>query len=164
VVCQGLLGAESVAAIVATVGDQFLERASQGDLARRMIVDGLGTAAISALEDAILRDLRASAHQTGRRITNPLYPGMKGWELAAGQKEIFGLVDARAVGVALNRSFMMIPVKSVSFLLGIGLGEPERPTACELCEAAAHCRYQRTTVKSRRAHCSVKPAVEQERG
>ena len=164
VVCQGLLGAESVAAIVATVGDEFMARASKSDSARRMIVDGLGTAAITALEDAVLRDVRTSARQMGRRITNPLYPGMKGWELAPGQEEIFGLVDARAAGVSLNQSFMMIPVKSVSFLLGIGLGEPEKPTACERCEAAANCQYKRTTAESKRAHCSAKPAVGQERG
>jgi len=164
VVCQGLLRTESVAAIVATVGDEFMEHASKSDSARRMIVDGLGTAAITALEDAILRDARTSAHQMGRRITDPLYPGMKGWELAPGQQEIFGLVDARAAGVSLNPSYMMIPVKSVSFLLGIGLGEPERATACERCEAAANCQYKRTTEESSRAHCPLKPAVGQERG
>jgi hypothetical protein len=52
--------------------------------------------------------------------TAPLYPGILGWELAAAQTQLFSLVDASAIGVTLNSSFLMIPTKSVSMVIGVG--------------------------------------------
>jgi hypothetical protein len=140
--CIRLRGAKSVVAVVATIGDQLENRARESNLLRGFILDGIGTAAISTLTNSILNHLRASAGQRGRYLTNPLHPGMSGWELSQGQAQIFSLVDGREVGVSLNPSFMMTPVKSVSFLIGIGSQVATGPIACAECGAALRCRHK----------------------
>lgn len=137
-----LAGSESIVAVVGTIGDEFAHRGQTTDLADRLIMDGLGTAAITALTTSIHHDVRAAAHAQGLNATHALYPGMKGWELAEGQAQIFALVDGRSAGVSLNESFMMRPKKSVSFVVGIGARVAEGVSACEDCGAAAHCRHQ----------------------
>jgi len=140
--CSRLRGAESVVAVVATIGDQFENRARERTLLRGLILDGIGTAAISTLTSSILKHIRTSAAQRGQYLTNPLHPGMTGWELSQGQAQIFSFVDGRKAGVTLNTSFMMAPVKSVSFLIGVGSQVATGPIACAECGAARRCRYK----------------------
>ena len=140
-----LAGAASLVAVVATLGNE-LERAvtrmRNRDLLFQLALDGLGTAAIGEIIRLTTRDLRATAKAAGMQITNPLYPGMKGWDLAIGQQQIFSLVDARSVGVSLNRTFMMTPVKSASFLIGIGPTIRPAPDICEECDVSPSCRHK----------------------
>jgi len=140
--CSRLQGAESLVAVVATIGDQIENRAKERPLLRGLILDGIATAAINSLTSSILNQLRASAAQRGRYLTNPLHPGMTGWELSQGQAQIFSFVDGRKAGVTLNTSFMMAPVKSVSFLIGVGSQVATGPIACAECGAARRCRYK----------------------
>ena len=139
---QRLAGAESVLAVVGTIGNELEDSAESHGLEQRLILDALGTAGITALTESILYDTRTRAKQQGLEVTRALNPGMKGWELAEGQTQIFALVDRRAVGVSLNSTFMMTPRKSVSFLVGIGSTVKEGPRTCEECGAAAHCRHK----------------------
>jgi len=140
--CRRLAGSERVAAVVATVGSEFEKSAESTDLTRRMILDGVGTCAITSLTKSILDGIRITARRTGRAATQAIYPGMKGWDVAHGQEQIFALVDGAAAGVSLNESFMMEPRKSVSFLIGIGVHVNETHSSCEDCGAAAHCRHK----------------------
>jgi hypothetical protein len=142
--CTRLQGAESVAVVVATIGEleQIGGIEADRDPLRRLILDGLGTAAIMALSAAILRELQASAATQNQRTTNPLYPGTNGWELSIAQAQVFSIVDGRVTGVELNSSSMMTPHKSVSFLLGIGHTVADGPTMCAECAAAAQCRHK----------------------
>lgn len=55
---------------------------------------------------------------TGRGITCGLSPGSWDWSLQE-QAVIFKLVEARSIGVTLNESMIMSPVKSFSVLYGI---------------------------------------------
>jgi len=137
-----LAGSQSLVVVVGTIGDEFERRVRTTDLVHSLIMDGLGTVAITALTNSIFREVRAMVRERRLHATHPLYPGMKGWELAEGQAQIFALVDGHAAGVSLNESFMMTPRKSVSFVIGIGAQVAEGPGACEDCQAAAHCRHQ----------------------
>jgi len=137
-----LAGSECVVAVVGAIASDFERCAQARDLVHSLIVDALGTVAITALTNSIFREVRAMVRERRLNATHPLFPGMKGWELAAGQAQIFALVDGRAAGVSLNESFMMTPRKSVAFVIGIGAQVAEGPGACEDCQAAAHCRHQ----------------------
>jgi hypothetical protein len=139
---QRLARAESVVAVVGTIGNELEASAASRDLEQSLILEALGTAGITTLAESILDDIRRAAKQQGLEATRALYPGMKGWELGEGQAQIFALVDGRAAGVSLNSSFVMMPRKSVSFLVGIGSAVKEGPRACEQCEVAAHCRHK----------------------
>ena len=140
--CRRLAGSERVVAVIATVGDGFEKCAEATDLMQRLILDALGTSAIITLTETILSGIRVRARKAAQGATRAIYPGMKGWELARGQAQIFALVDGAALGVSLNESFMIEPRKSVSFLVGIGAPVNETRSACEDCGAVAHCRHK----------------------
>jgi hypothetical protein len=140
--CRKLAGSQLVVAIVGTIGNEFQSAARDGDTACRLILDGMGTVAVTALIDRILDGVQGWASGQGQQATNAVFPGMKGWALPEAQSHIFALVDGSAVGVSLNESFMMAPAKSVSFLVGVGPQVVNGLGACEDCGAVTHCRYK----------------------
>jgi len=140
--CRRLAGAESIVAVVGTIGNGLEDTEGSRDSAQSLILEGLGTAAIAALTESILEDVRRAATERALVTTRALFPGMKGWDLVEGQTQIFSMVDGNAAGVSLNASFMMTPRKSVSFLVGIGASVKEVPSTCEDCRAVAHCLHK----------------------
>ena len=58
-----------------------------------------------------------------------------------GQPQIFALVDPSKAGVKLTSGGMMIPKKSVSFVVGLG-PEMSQANMCSVCSLKETCRYQ----------------------
>ncbi len=144
-VARKLAGCQGVFLAVASLGkklEEEMDKASQSALPWQFALDGFGTAAIGALSNAACRFFAALAVKEGVRATNQFYPGMRGWPLAEGQTQIFALVDAHSIGVALNPSFLMVPRKSLS--LAVGFGAHARPAGhlCDECGVSAKCRHK----------------------
>ena len=74
---------------------------------------------------------------TGMRAS----PGQEGWSIWQ-QQMLFGLLSAEEIGVRLTESCLMLPRKSVSFV--IGLGPEMRPDAvtCDFCSKRNRCRWR----------------------
>ncbi len=107
-----------------------------------LMVDALGTAAIDTLGRAAYRRLEAQL-PTGWHLTRPLSPGIGGWPLQLGQRQIFEHVPAADIGVSLLDSGQMKPRKTISMLIGAGTHVPHhtgRP--CDVCALRETCRYQ----------------------
>jgi hypothetical protein len=140
-----LRGAERVAVAVATIGGALERRASAlmvDEPLLALAVDGLGTAALGLLSTSVCRHFDEMAAGTGLQATVPASPGMDGWPLAEGQRELFGLVDAGGIGVRLMSSCQMIPRKSVSLVIGMGSGVTRGESPCERCGMRDACRYK----------------------
>ncbi len=142
---QHLAGARRVIVAVCTVGegiDARIRQVMDNDPVLGLALDGLGSAATEALaSDAASRFEREAAAE-GLETTIPLSPGMIGWEVAEGQAQIFALIDPTPAGISLTENGMMVPRKSISFVLGIGPGLATRTRACDLCTLHETCRYQ----------------------
>jgi hypothetical protein len=95
----------------------------------------------SALTTA-LRHFFAQKSGAPLATTAPLYPGIRGWELAPAQTQLFSLVDASAIGVTLNSSFLMIPTKSVAMVIGVGTKLQPAAQPCEECGASSTCSHR----------------------
>lgn len=137
--CQGVFLA------VATLGkklEEEMDKASKENLPLQFALDGFGTAAIGALSNAACRFFAALALKDGLRATTQFYPGMRGWPLAEGQTQIFSLVDAHSIGVALNPSFLMVPRKSLSLAVGFGTHAQPAGHLCDECSVSAKCRHK----------------------
>jgi cobalamin-dependent methionine synthase I len=134
-----------VAAIVATIGERLDARISEmfgADAPYAMALDGLGSAAVEALAAAACDHFREVALAEGMRSTMPLSPGMTGWPIDVGQRQIFDVLDASQIGVQLTPSSQMIPRKSLSMVLGLGRDVAEGGRACDYCSLRETCRYQ----------------------
>jgi len=141
-VARHLAGAERIAAVVCTIGPALEEyAASLDDLVLALALDGLGNAAVEALGQQVCGRLAERAQARGLTASAPLSPGEPEWPVEVGQPQIFALLDPSRAGITLTSGGMMIPKKSVSFVVGIG-PEMAQTDLCELCSLRERCRYR----------------------
>lgn len=140
-----LAGSREIVAIVCTIGPEVERDASRlfaTDPALAVALDAVGSAALQRVSDEARRRVERSAATRSWHATAPVSPGGPGWPVAPGQRELFSLVAADRIGVALSPDAMMTPRKSVSFVLGIGPSDASIADPCTLCERAERCRFR----------------------
>lgn len=140
-----LHGAEVVEAYICTIGDQ-LEKASaelfQSDPSLSLALDGMANAAIDQLVEKVCCEVEGDALAEGLNISIPISPGSSEWPLEIGQPVLFGAIKPDPAVIRLSDSYLMIPKKSSSFIIGIGKEIAKHGKTCDLCNARETCRYQ----------------------
>ncbi len=144
-VARALAGATQVYLVVCTIGPALEERMdalfAAGDAVRAMALDGAGTAALGEVSGMVVARLRAEASARGLGSGMRASPGQEGWPIEQ-QRVFFGLIPAQEIGVRLTKSCLMLPRKTVSFVIGSG---PEmRPDAvtCDFCSKRERCPWR----------------------
>lgn len=147
-----LHGSERVATFLVTIG-RGPERLSRmwlrrGRTLEASIVDAWASECAEAATERCHADIRAWAHAAGYAVTSRFSPGYCGLSLAH-QRVLFQTISASRLGVRLTESCLMLPIKSVSGLIGIG---PARRIRAEQppCVACDH-----PACRQRRAPCSA---------
>lgn len=144
-VAQHLGSAEQVVVILCTIGDALEKCVSElfaSDSPSALALDGLGSAAVEVLATAACNHFEGLAAAKGMQATIPLNPGLTGWSVEEGQRELFALLDGSQIGVTLTSSSLMIPRKSSSFALGLGRNLVSSGKPCDYCNMRETCRYQ----------------------
>lgn len=135
VIASLLKGSARFALFAATVGtayQQFQEQLSkEGDMLKVFIADIIGSCIAEKAGDYMERLLEAELG--GERHTNRFSPGYCGWHLT-GQKELFRLLGDTPCGIRLSEVCLMMPIKSISGIIGIGPDVDERKYGCQYCE------------------------------
>jgi hypothetical protein len=138
---------EAVGIGICTIGDALEWRSRQLFEAREfplaVMLDSVGSAAVECLAEWANDYLCQVAIAERLKVTNRISPGYAGWPVEE-QRLLFRLCPGALAGVSLNDSCLMIPLKSISFLVGIG---PEARvdhyfTQCRRCWMAG-CAYRR---------------------
>ncbi len=144
-VAEHLHAARSVVLAVCSIGPALEEAASEcfaEDPALALALDAFGSAAVDLLGQAMCQMVDERANAEGLQTTVPLSPGLVGWPVASGQRQIFALLDAASAGVRLTDGYMMVPKKSTSMAIGIGPDVEHAGESCDYCSMAATCRYR----------------------
>lgn len=144
-ITQHLASADSVIIMVCTVGEVIENLSAElmkTDPLYGWALDSFGSASVESLATQACNKEEALAMTTGSNISIPLSPGMVGWNLDQGQKEIFNLIDASQIGVHLNDNFQMLPNKTISLVIGTGENLTQSGTTCDHCAMNLTCRYQ----------------------
>ncbi len=142
-VARHLCGSTAVAIVAATIGARLEARVSRAfglDLPYALALDGLGSCAVQSLSLTVRSLVREVAARAGLRATVPISPGMEGWPLGEGQRELFRLLDAASCCVRLTEAGWMIPRKSLSMVFGLGAAVREDGEICDACAARDSCR------------------------
>ncbi len=140
-----LVGACTLSIAVCTVGskiDEYASEVMEDDIVLGLAVDGVGSAAVEALANAVCKEIELDAAENGYQTTIPLSPGMIGWSVEEGQPLIFDLVDPTTIGVELTPYYLMVPRKSLSMIIGIGPRISSGDRICDYCAMRETCRYQ----------------------
>ena len=140
-------GATELVVGVCTIGGAISQRISEqmrGDeRLRAMFLDDLGSWAVDQVRQQVCRRIEDDAAGRAWHASASLSPGESEWSVAE-QAVIFSLVDAREIGVTLNESMVMSPVKSLSLIVGTGpnaLGV-EGASNCDFCTIRERCSYR----------------------
>ena len=149
-------GATDLVVGVCTVGCAISQRISEqlrGDQRlRAMFLDDLGSWAVDQVRQQLCRQVEGDAANREWHASASLSPGESEWSVAE-QSVIFSLLDTREIGVTLNESMVMSPVKSLSLIVGIGpdsLGV-EGASNCDFCTIRERCGYRQRRFASQAA-------------
>lgn len=143
-VARALAGADQVAMAVCTIGlplEQRLHELFSDDPMRAMALDGAGVAALRYVSDTVIAKIRDMAEQSGLGSGMRAQPGQEGWSIRQ-QRVLFDLLAVEEIGVRLTDSYLMIPKKSVSFVIGMGPDMRPDAVACDFCSKRRRCPWR----------------------
>lgn len=142
---QHLGRSEKVVVMICTIGKELDEMVSslfRTDPIIALALDSVGSVAVEQLSLQVSNYFEILAHKEGLHTSMPVNPGMIGWPLEEGQLQLFLLLDSEEIDVSLTESYMMIPNKSLSMVLGIGKDVSSHGSSCDYCNLKKVCRYQ----------------------
>ncbi|MDR0540584.1 MAG: hypothetical protein LBH19_00040 [Dysgonamonadaceae bacterium] len=138
-------GAEYLALFTCTAGTIFTDLASRynqaGDYLEAFVADAIGSLTVEKAMDTIQTQLEEEMKAGGLSITNRYSPGYCNWPVS-GQRELFDAMGEMPVAISLTESCLMLPVKSVSGIIGVGRNMKKRAYACRICKNK-NCIYRK---------------------
>jgi hypothetical protein len=141
---RALAGAEKVALAVCTIGpalENHVKEIFSEDPVRAMALDGAGVASLRKVSEAVIAEVRDIAAKRGWGFGMRAQPGQEGWSIRQ-QRVIFEHLPANEIGVHLTESCLMIPRKSVSFVIGVGPDMRPDAVACDFCSKRDRCPWR----------------------
>ena len=133
-------------AVVCTIGEaleaRVREHTQRGESARAMVLDAIGSSAAETVADQSNRLICQKAAAEGHAPDSRRSPGYGTWDIRD-QEAVFRFLDPGDIGVTLMESCMMVPRKSVSYVVPLRGGKPgEEPgRRCHLCNLS-DCRFR----------------------
>jgi len=146
-VINQLKGASYLLVGVVTIGD-FLEKKvselfSQGEYPQALALDAVGTVAVEGFSREVRKLARQEVKEQSFKTSRHFSPGYGGWEVSQ-QDIIFKSIPADNIGVSLTEGYMMLPQKSLSWVIGVGkeiVTPSEENKNCGNCHSK-YCNYK----------------------
>lgn len=149
VLAQALAGASRVAAAVLTLGnelDEVMRREAERRPSLALALDAYGSLLLMRLAGETRTSIATEAAALGLVSGAPLSPGAPGWPVVPGQAEVLSLVAARPAGLGLTSHGMLVPAKSLTFLVGAGVALTPGGEPCDRCDRAARCTHRNSSL------------------
>lgn len=139
IISHQLKGSEAYSLFICSAGTEYQEYQdrlmAEGDMVRVFIADAIGSQLAEKCADRMEEFLQKSIDKLHWNRTNRFSPGYCGWHVSQQQK-LFPLMQNHGTGVRLTESSLMIPIKSVSGVIGLGPEVKYNPYTCGLCNFA----------------------------
>lgn len=137
IIAKQLRKARTLALYAATVGPG-LERWSKelmagSDMVKGYIVDAVGSEVVEQTADWLEKKVAETVGPLGWSITNRYSPGYCGWSVAE-QHKLFSFLPEGFCGITLTEMALMIPIKSVSGVIGLGPKLERGQYQCSICD------------------------------
>jgi hypothetical protein len=138
VIARLLKRCEKVAVFILTIGSRLEETvgwlADDGLIVEAYVLDAIGSSVAESLADVVQSKIGDLAQAQGLCISRRFSPGYCDWDINQ-QRVLFRAMDGDSSGVCLSEECMMMPQKSISGIIGIGLCDQgvESYNPCETC-------------------------------
>jgi cobalamin-dependent methionine synthase I len=106
---------------------------AEGEAVNGYIVDALGSESVELAINKIETILAEKMRIRGYQITNRFSPGYCGWP-TNDQHTLFSLLPKQFCGISLTSSALMLPIKSISGIIGIGAHVKRMAYPCTICD------------------------------
>lgn len=137
IILSQLKGSEALCYFVATAGCEFEEYQQrlmkQGDMVLVYLANEIGSMIAEKTADRMEELLEAQLTPKGLSRTNRFSPGYCGWHVKE-QPLLFELFPLEPCGIHLTDSCLMLPIKSVSGVIGIGRNVKRLEYSCGICK------------------------------
>lgn len=142
-----LAGCTQAVLLAVTLGagvDAQIRRAGVGDVAAQAATDALASALAEQVCDEAEARLRAEAQSQGLYLTGRYSPGYGDWPITV-QPRLAAVLDTpRRIGLYVTDTFLMLPRKSVTAVLGAGRAPVSGQRAgCAHCALRDKCEYRK---------------------
>lgn len=146
-ITEHLANSETVVLLAATLGgevDTLIRRTQIEDMALSVIIDALASAAIEEVCDQAAEEIHQQFPDL--RQTSRYSPGYGDWELSY-QREFLRILNTeKKIGLCLNPSLLLTPLKSVTAVIGLENKDSAiiyRKKNCTACNLFASCAYRK---------------------
>jgi hypothetical protein len=146
-IIKQLKGASHLLVGVVTIGDLLEKKVSElfshGEFPQALALDAVGTVAVEDFSRKVRKLARQEVIEQGFKTSRHFSPGYSGWEVSQ-QEIVFKSIPSDNIGVSLSKGFMMLPQKSLSWVIGAGkeiIVSSEEENKCKDCQSK-YCNYK----------------------
>ncbi len=136
--------AERAAMFAVTIGREMElwsgELFRRGEILMGYMADAAASSIVENITDLLHDHIRSRMLESEMKITNRYSPGYCNWNVSE-QHLLFSLLPKNFCGISLTESSLMLPVKSVSGIIGIGKNVRYSKYNCNRC-AVKDCTYR----------------------
>jgi hypothetical protein len=136
IIASHLKESEHIVIFLATAGyfiSKKMEECNRSkNYMKAYIYDVVGSEIAEGASDFIQSLVKKEVKKINMSTTNRYSPGYCGWDVAE-QHKLFSFLPKHFCHVSLTESALMIPIKSVSGIIGIGEKAVQREYGCSLC-------------------------------
>jgi len=136
IVLSAVKKSSHIAFFIGTAGNEIEQFSKQlmreGNPLEGLIVNLIGSEIAEEVADFIHKKIGNNMALQGMNITNRYSPGYCNWSVSDQQK-LFNLFEGKTSGIQLTESSLMIPIKSVSGIIGVGVNVKNRSYSCSVC-------------------------------
>ncbi len=137
-----LSGCDRIILLAATAGEEIEQHVTklfeEGEYNASVLLDAAATAAVEQIADAMEKAMRAQMMREGYVMRWRFSPGYGDWPLEQ-QPEMMRLTHAEEIGITLSESFMLIPRKSITAVIGLIKNTGEKDLTAHSFERCAAC-------------------------
>lgn len=142
-----LKSCEKVILMAATAGPQvcaLISKTQVSDKGSALIMDSCASVAVENICNNFEEDLRAQAEGEGLFLTDRFSPGYGDLPINLQKGICEALNTGRRIGVTVTDSFLMVPSKSVTAIIGLAKEpQPHRASGCEVCRLFRNCTFRK---------------------
>lgn len=125
--------------------DKLIRIKQIGDMAQATIIDSMASAAVEQVCNKVEQIIKEEIDRTGQYSFTWRYGLGYGDLPLEGQRQFLNVLDApKKIGVCVSDSYMLVPTKSVTCIIGVGQeGVNKEKKSCENCNFKDKCRFRK---------------------
>ena len=144
-IAKALAGADHLNIAACTIGEDLENQVKEmmdDDPIKAVALDGAGIAAIRKVSQTVEDIISKEACELETNLGMRAQPGQEGWPIEQ-QRVVFSILPGDEIGIRLTETCLMIPRKSVSFVIPRGKALSDSLSPCDFCSKRSRCEWRK---------------------